>query len=73
MKSLSYAFRIGTSIISKIILETCEAIWTVLRDKIFPEFNNDFWKNIAREFEEKWNFSHCIGAMDGKHVIIQVC
>jgi len=59
MKSLSYAFRIGTSTISKIILETCEAIWTVIRDKVFPEFNHDFWKNIAREFEEKWNFPHC--------------
>jgi len=40
--SLSYAFRIGTSTISKTILETCEAIWTALRDKVFPEFNNNF-------------------------------
>lgn len=32
MKSLSYAFRIETSTISKIVLETCKAIWTTLQD-----------------------------------------
>ena len=29
------------------------------------------WKKVARGFEEKWNFPHCIGAIDGKHVVIQ--
>lgn len=72
MKSLSYAFRIGTSTISKIIFETAEAICTTLQDKVYPQFNSDYWKNVASEFEEKWNFPHCIGAMDGKHVVLQV-
>ena len=30
------------------------------------------WKKISDEFEEMWNFPHCIGAIDGKHVLIQV-
>ena len=35
-----------------------------------PEMENQ-WKKIARGFEENWNFPHCIGGIDGKHVIIQ--
>ena len=29
------------------------------------------WKSIASEFESQWNYPHCIGAVDGKHVIIK--
>lgn len=29
------------------------------------------WKEIADEFGTRWNFPHCIGALDGKHVVIQ--
>lgn len=29
------------------------------------------WDNIAREFMEKWNFPNCLGALDGKHVVVQ--
>lgn len=26
------------------------------------------WKKIPHEFEEKWRFPHCLGAIDGKQV-----
>jgi hypothetical protein len=35
-----------------------------------PQSENE-WKLVAREFEKRWNFPHCIGAIDGKHVEIR--
>jgi len=29
------------------------------------------WKTIADEFEEKWDYPHCLGSIDGKHVTIK--
>ncbi|KAL4098480.1 hypothetical protein QTP88_023085 [Uroleucon formosanum] len=29
------------------------------------------WKLITNEFEQIWQFPHCIGALDGKHIVIK--
>jgi len=29
------------------------------------------WIEISDRFFQRWNFPHCVGALDGKHVIIQ--
>jgi len=34
--------------------------------------NEDGWVKIADEFESKWLMPHCVGALDGKHVVHQV-
>ena len=35
-----------------------------------PE-NKEDWSQISQQFEEEWNFPHCLGAVDGKHVAIE--
>ncbi|XP_018312948.1 putative nuclease HARBI1, partial [Mycetomoellerius zeteki] len=71
MKSLSYAFRIGHSTVSQIITETCHAIWNSLKNLVFITDDEGSWQGVADEFESLWNFPHCIGAIDGKHIAIQ--
>ena len=29
------------------------------------------WKLVSEEYKEKWNFPRCVGALDGKHVLMQ--
>ena len=29
------------------------------------------WKEISKVFSNRWNFHHCLGALDGKHIKIQ--
>ena len=70
-QSQSFNFRIGRSTVSGIIRETCDAIWTQLHHTylLTPKTTQE-WKRISEEFFTLWNFPHCIGAGDGKHVVI---
>ncbi|XP_045134782.1 uncharacterized protein LOC123518150 [Portunus trituberculatus] len=36
-----------------------------------PEPNMNTWINIEKDFNSKWNFPNCIGAINGKHVNIR--
>jgi len=70
LHSISLNYRIGRSTVTLIIKETCEAIWDSLSsEELFTPSENG-WREIAHEFEKRWNFPNCIGAMDGKHVAI---
>nr|CAI5852505.1 unnamed protein product [Callosobruchus analis] len=70
-RSLMYLFRISDSIISLFIPEVCRAIILVLKEYIKMPSTNDDWRDVSREFDVAWNFPHCIGCVDGKHVVMQ--
>lgn len=59
-------FRIGTSTMQAILPEVCQAIADVLIPTYLPNFDEDNWKKMAKEFENKWNLPNCMGALDGK-------
>ena len=70
--SLSFSFRIGKSTVCGIVRETCEAIWKALqREYVKAPSSEEEWKGVSTQFERKWNFPHCVGAIDGKHVVVQ--
>ena len=57
----------------RIISETCQTLWAVFSETDFikaPDSQED-WLTIIAEFNGKWNFSLCLGATDGKHVLIR--
>ncbi|KAJ4425613.1 hypothetical protein ANN_27809 [Periplaneta americana] len=79
-KSLLYLFRIPANTISQIIPEVCRAIYDVIKEEHLKTPNTEAeWTEVADEFEKKWNFPNCIGAIDGKYVnvkapeIVEVC
>jgi hypothetical protein len=71
-QSHTFYFRIGRSTVSNIVKETCNALWTALnQDYLKSPSTEEQWTNIADEFEREWNFPHCIGALDGKHISME--
>ena len=70
--SISFSYRVGHSTVSTIIDDTCYALWSIL----MPEYmrrptSAEEWRRVSEGFEHIWNFPHCIGAIDGKHVVLQ--
>ena len=71
-KTISSSFRISPTSVGRIIYETTDAIARVLTpDYLICPNSQEDWSRIALEFEEKWQFNHCLGAIDGKHIVMQ--
>ena len=69
--TIAYSFRCGISTVSDAVYDVFDALWESLNDSLLPFPTEKSWIEGARRFEERWNFPHCIGAIDGKHVIIE--
>lgn len=55
----------------KVVIEVCQAIWTVLQPLYLCELSEELWRQIAEDFFAKWQFPNCAGAIDGRHMQIQ--
>ncbi|XP_030838391.1 uncharacterized protein LOC115922825 [Strongylocentrotus purpuratus] len=52
--------------------QRCTAIYKEYKEKMFNiPSTQDEWKAVARQFGTRWNFHHCCGAIDGKHIAIK--
>ncbi|XP_028159473.1 uncharacterized protein LOC114352172 [Ostrinia furnacalis] len=68
-KSLHYMFKVSVSMISITIREVCRSLNEILKDLVKMPTTAEGWLNIEEGFRTK--FPHCIGSLDGKHVVIE--
>ncbi|CAG5035770.1 unnamed protein product [Parnassius apollo] len=70
-EDLKYSTIISPQALGRIVPETCYAILEALKEyHKFPQSKED-WIEIANGFGTRWNFPHCVGAVDGKHIAIK--
>nr|CAH7762571.1 unnamed protein product [Callosobruchus chinensis] len=69
--NLMYLFNVSKELIARIVPEVCKALIGVLNENIQLPKTPQEWMMVERQFNDLWNFLHCMGAMDGKHVVIQ--
>ena len=65
----SLIYHIGKATVSKIVSKTAMTIYNSLRDPFMkvPSLKEE-WLNISVGFKKSWNFLHCVGSIDGKHI-----
>ena len=71
-RSLGFTFRVPHNTISKFVPVVCQAIVDEYEGEVFPVPGTPAeWRLVADKFAQRWNFHHCCGAIDGKHVAIK--
>jgi hypothetical protein len=61
----------GDRTVAKIVNEVSIAIWKTMQPVYLPQPTTETWLSIASDFNSRWKFPHCVGAIDGKHVVIK--
>ncbi|XP_030848896.1 uncharacterized protein LOC115927295 [Strongylocentrotus purpuratus] len=70
--SLMYLFYVPHNTISLLVLDVCQAIYAEYGEETISNPSTpEGWKGIAQTFSDRWNFHHCLGALDGKHIRIK--
>ena len=69
--TISFNYKVGRTTVGEIVQETCTALWNVLQPMYLPVPTKARWQEISDRFRQKWQFPNCLGAIDGKHCIIQ--
>lgn len=68
---VEFLFRVSRSTICLLVPKVCCAIRYELRDQFKLPKSPEEWQEIADAFYNRWQFPNCLGALDGKHVIIR--
>ncbi|XP_072171959.1 uncharacterized protein [Diadema setosum] len=70
---MQYGWRVPENALSVVAREACQAICDEYADEVMTAPSTpDGWKQLAGGgFYKRWNFPHCVAAIDGKHVTIR--
>ncbi|XP_072171472.1 uncharacterized protein [Diadema setosum] len=69
---MQYGWRVPDNTLSVVAREVCQAICDEYADEVMTAPSTpDGWKQLAGGFYKRWNFPHCVAAIDGKHVPIR--
>ena len=69
--SLSFQFRIVVVTVSCIVKSVCAVIIQCLSPTHMKVPSTDEeWLEIAHRFQDRWNFPNCVGAIDGKEIVM---
>ena len=70
-QSMEFNWRTEHNTIGKFVFEVSDAIIEEYAREVFRTLTTtDGWLEIAKGFQERWNFPRACGALDGKHVAI---
>ncbi len=73
-RTISHLFGVGLSTACNIVHEVCKAIVDSLLDRYIKIPVGNDATEIVTDFEEKWGFPQCFGAVHGSHIpIIPPC
>ena len=70
--ALSFQFQVGYQTVGKKMAEVVAIIWNRMAAVYMAVPNNaNEWRVQWANFWAKWQFPHCLGALDGKHILIR--
>lgn len=64
-------YRVSKASFGKSITQVCDALCHEFQHDAFPKLTKNDWLKVSNEFNAKWNFPNCLGAIDGKHIPIK--
>ncbi|KAM7304263.1 uncharacterized protein ISCGN_014163 [Ixodes scapularis] len=71
IQDIALSFRVGISTARLAVRVTCKALWTRLQPLYLVKPDTAAWLRVADGFSRSWQFPNCLGAVDGKHILIQ--
>ncbi|XP_049920195.1 putative nuclease HARBI1 [Epinephelus moara] len=66
-RTVAYSYRVGVSTVHRIVIQVTRVIWDALVGEFMPVPTTD----DSRSIHHPWAFPNCLGAIDGKHVVIR--